>query len=71
MESNKTEYTTVSIPKNVFLRLTKLVGHFNFVSTREVVSWCIRQNEHQIKAYLREIEKLKEETGREFGHEEH
>ena len=57
MQTKKTEYTTVSIPKNVFLRLTKLVGHFNFVSVREVVSWCIRQNEHRIMQYLKEIEK--------------
>ena len=57
METNKPIYTTVSIRKAVFLRLTKLVGHFGFASTREVVSWCIRQNEHQIKAYLKEIDK--------------
>lgn len=57
MKTEKAQYTTVGIRKDVFLRLTKLVGHFNFESTREVVSWCIRQNEYKIKDYLNQIEK--------------
>ena len=57
MKTEKSDYTTVSIRKDVFLRLTRLVGHFNFASTREVVSWCIRCNDYRIKDYLERIEK--------------
>ena len=57
MKTEKSEYTTVSIRKDVFLRLTKLVGHYNFASTREVVSWCIRSNEHKIQHWLEMINK--------------
>ena len=67
MENKKvTKYSQVSIPRATFLRLTRLVGHHGFRSTAEVVMHCIRKTEFQIDAWLHEIEKRKEETGREF-----
>lgn len=70
VESNPTKYSNVSIPRATFLRLTKLVGHFGFRSTAEVVMHCIRKNEFEISTWLDQIEEIKEETGREFGHDE-
>lgn len=51
------KYRQVSIPTDMFLLLTKLVGHHGFTSTAEVVKWAIRQSDMKIDMMLEKIEK--------------
>lgn len=55
METKK--YSSVSIPRSVFVKLTRLVGHHGFRSTAEVVMACIRDSEMKIDMWLDQIEK--------------
>lgn len=57
MDMDLKKYRQVSIPTDMFLLLTKLVGHHGFTSTAEVVKWCIRQSDFKIVQWLDEIEK--------------
>lgn len=50
-------YSTVSIPRATFLMLTRVVGHFGFRSTAEVVMHCIRKQSHEITMWVDQIEK--------------
>lgn len=50
-------YSTVSIPRDTFLMLTRVVGHFGFRSTAEVVMHCIRKQSHEITMWIDQIEK--------------
>ena len=49
------KYSSVSIPRATFLRLTKIVGHRGFRSTAEVVMHCIRKCEYEISVILDQI----------------
>jgi len=69
LEAKPTKYRNLSIPQSMFLRLARLVGHHGFTSVTEVAKWAIRKQQITIDMWLEEIEKLKEETGREFGHD--
>jgi len=68
---SNTKYNKISLPTPMVLMLAKLVGHHGFTSVAEVVKWAIRQKQIQIDMWLDEIEERKEDTAREFGHEEH
>lgn len=51
------KYSSVSIPRATFLKLTKLVGHEGFRSTAEVVMHCIRRSMNEIEMMLDKIER--------------